>query len=162
MTNTADLKDAGTTVIEPRTGRGLMDLDVNRLLYPLVSSGSLLLRNFTPSPQHFETFTRGFCHRFYPASNRNIRKPPAGDGYSNLVAPANIHLVGHTEGTYRPYPIHDELSVGHRWQAGDVLIMDNSRILQGRTMTAVPCERRIATCFGWLHPDMLPENPRHH
>lgn len=46
--------------------------------------------------------------------------------------------------------IHDTLVYPHRWQVGDVLMIDNTRFMHGRTMTARPCERVIASRFGWL------------
>jgi alpha-ketoglutarate-dependent taurine dioxygenase len=47
--------------------------------------------------------------------------------------------------------IHDRLMYKHRWQDKDVLVIDNSRFLHGRTMTAFECERVLFSCFGWLH-----------
>lgn len=47
--------------------------------------------------------------------------------------------------------IHDNLSYHHRWQIKDVLFIDNTRYLHGRTMTAEPCERALQSRFGWLH-----------
>jgi hypothetical protein len=54
--------------------------------------------------------------------------------------------------------IHDKLSFPHRWLAGDILLIDNTRFLHGRTMTQGPCERVIVSRFGWLKPglDSLP------
>jgi alpha-ketoglutarate-dependent taurine dioxygenase len=46
--------------------------------------------------------------------------------------------------------IHDELVYPHRWQAGDVLMIDNTRFMHGRTMTERICERIIVSRFGWL------------
>ena len=46
------------------------------------------------------------------------------------------------------------------WEAGDVLMLDNTRFLHGRTAILAPGERRIATYFGYLDfalPD--PEDP---
>jgi alpha-ketoglutarate-dependent taurine dioxygenase len=42
------------------------------------------------------------------------------------------------------------LSYSHRWQQGDVLLLDNSRFMHGRKAIAVAGERRIATYFGYL------------
>jgi len=46
--------------------------------------------------------------------------------------------------------IHDELLYKHCWQAHDVLIVDNTRFLHGRTMTEKPCKRVLLSRFGWL------------
>ncbi len=48
--------------------------------------------------------------------------------------------------------IHDTLAYPHRWEAKDVLLIDNTRYMHGRTMTQRPCERIIASRFGWLKP----------
>jgi alpha-ketoglutarate-dependent taurine dioxygenase len=54
----------------------------------------------------------------------------------------------------------DRLAVAIEWQQGDVLVLDNTRFLHGRTAITDPAERRIATFFGYLdfaRPD--PEEP---
>jgi len=54
----------------------------------------------------------------------------------------------------------DRLSVPIAWQPGDVLMLDNTRFMHGRTAIIDPGERLIATFFGYLsfaHPD--PEEP---
>lgn len=42
------------------------------------------------------------------------------------------------------------LTYSHRWQQGDVVLLDNSRFMHGRKAIADPGERRIATYFGYL------------
>ena len=42
------------------------------------------------------------------------------------------------------------LTYSHRWQQGDVLLLDNSRFMHGRKAIADPGERRIATYSGYL------------
>lgn len=42
------------------------------------------------------------------------------------------------------------LTYSHRWQQGDVLLLDNSRFMHGRKAIVDPGERRIATYFGYL------------
>ncbi|MFZ2724933.1 MAG: TauD/TfdA family dioxygenase [Methylococcaceae bacterium] len=49
--------------------------------------------------------------------------------------------------------IHDALQYKHCWQANDVLFIDNTRYLHGRTMTAEPCPRTLLSRFGWLNPN---------
>lgn len=54
----------------------------------------------------------------------------------------------------------DALSVAVEWQRGDVLMLDNTRFMHGRTAILDVEERRIATFFGYLEfaePD--PEEP---
>jgi hypothetical protein len=46
--------------------------------------------------------------------------------------------------------IHDALAHSHRWHPGDLLILDNTRTLHGRNRTAVDCERKLKSRFGWL------------
>ncbi|ANU07914.1 TauD/TfdA family dioxygenase [Paraurantiacibacter namhicola] len=42
------------------------------------------------------------------------------------------------------------LSYAHAWQAGDVIMLDNSRFMHGRRAIVMADERRIATYFGYL------------
>ena len=42
------------------------------------------------------------------------------------------------------------LTYSHRWQQGDVVVLDNSRFMHGRKAIVNPKERRIATYFGYL------------
>jgi hypothetical protein len=54
----------------------------------------------------------------------------------------------------------DRLAVEVAWQPGDVLMLDNSRFMHGRTPIVDVSERLIATFFGYLNfaePD--PEEP---
>jgi hypothetical protein len=54
----------------------------------------------------------------------------------------------------------DRLSVAIDWQKGDLLMLDNTRFMHGRTEIIDPAERLIATYFGYLDfavPD--PEEP---
>jgi len=55
------------------------------------------------------------------------------------------------------------LTHAHRWQQGDVLLLDNSRFMHGRRAIADAGERRIATYFGYLRGierrEGEPENP---
>ena len=56
-----------------------------------------------------------------------------------------------------------KLTYSHRWQEGDVLLLDNSRYMHGRKAIASAQERRIATYFGYLkgveHRAGEPEDP---
>lgn len=51
----------------------------------------------------------------------------------------------------------DALTVSIEWQAGDLLILDNSRFMHGRTAIVEGDARLIATYFGYL--DDAPPNP---
>ena len=54
----------------------------------------------------------------------------------------------------------DALTLAVDWREGDVLMLDNTRFMHGRTPILDPAERRIATYFGYLDfaiPD--PEEP---
>ncbi|GAA4020242.1 TauD/TfdA family dioxygenase [Sphingomonas swuensis] len=42
------------------------------------------------------------------------------------------------------------LTYAHRWQPGDVLVLDNSRFMHGRRAISDPRGRRIASYFGYL------------
>lgn len=48
---------------------------------------------------------------------------------------------------------HDRLIYRHRWQFNDVLIVDNTRYMHGREMTAEPCERVLISRFGRFKED---------
>ena len=43
----------------------------------------------------------------------------------------------------------DSITVAHRWQAGDILMLDNSRFMHGRNEVIDPDERQIWTQFGY-------------
>ena len=51
----------------------------------------------------------------------------------------------------------DRLAVAIGWRAGDLLMLDNTRFMHGRTAIADPEERRIASYFGYL--DFAVPNP---
>ena len=51
----------------------------------------------------------------------------------------------------------DRLAVAIDWQQGDVLVLDNTRFLHGRTAITDAAERQIATFFGYL--DFAPVDP---
>lgn len=56
--------------------------------------------------------------------------------------------------------VSDRLTVAMDWRAGDLLMVDNSRFMHGRTEVAVNDTRLIATYFGYLHDAPLnPEEP---
>lgn len=58
--------------------------------------------------------------------------------------------------------IGDQLSVAVTWRKGDVLLLDNTRFMHGRTAITDPAERIIATFFGYLRfavpdPEEIPD-----
>jgi len=50
--------------------------------------------------------------------------------------------------------VHDRLVHLHRWETRDLLLVDNTRFMHGRRMTAAPCERVLVSRFGRLRPDL--------
>lgn len=49
---------------------------------------------------------------------------------------------------------HDRVIYRHRWMGNDVLIVDNTRYMHGREMTASPCQRVLVSRFGRLKNGM--------
>lgn len=54
--------------------------------------------------------------------------------------------------------VTDDLTIAHRWQVGDVLMLDNSRYMHGRNAVTEPGERVIWTQFGYA--GFLPADDR--
>ena len=46
--------------------------------------------------------------------------------------------------------VHDDLVHLHRWEARDLLLVDNTRFMHGRRMTSAPCERVLVSRFGHI------------
>jgi alpha-ketoglutarate-dependent taurine dioxygenase len=46
--------------------------------------------------------------------------------------------------------IYDSILYPHRWHGKDVLVIDNTRYLHGRTMTENDCDRKLISRFGQL------------
>jgi alpha-ketoglutarate-dependent taurine dioxygenase len=58
--------------------------------------------------------------------------------------------------------ISDRLTAPIEWQAGDLLMLDNSRFMHGRTEVVTNDDRLIAAYFGYLHfAPANPEEPPH-
>lgn len=49
--------------------------------------------------------------------------------------------------------IHDDTLIAHRWEAGDLLLIDNKRFMHGRRMTESPCDRILISRFGTRRKD---------
>jgi hypothetical protein len=54
--------------------------------------------------------------------------------------------------------VTDELTTAHRWQTGDILMVDNSRVMHGRNEVHDLQERVIWTQFGYA--SFLPDDYR--
>jgi len=67
-------------------------------------SGAVLLRDFNLSLDSFEHFSGMFCDNFHEVGTRVSLRKQSGDGYSSEVHRENFTLLGHSEGTYRPWP----------------------------------------------------------
>lgn len=46
--------------------------------------------------------------------------------------------------------VHDRLVYAHRWADDELLLLDNSRFMHGRTLVEGDCPRAIISRFGWL------------
>lgn len=46
--------------------------------------------------------------------------------------------------------VQDEIVYPHRWEKGDIVILDNTRWMHGRTLTEYDCERVLVSRFGWF------------
>lgn len=85
-------------------GAGALDaVDVGRLRERIDAAGAVLLRGCRWDLAGFEALTRRLCDRFHAVGTRvQLRQP--GDGYTSEVFRDNFTLLGHSEGTYRPWP----------------------------------------------------------
>jgi alpha-ketoglutarate-dependent taurine dioxygenase len=97
------------SVIEATKSRDYREIPPSDILGKLASSGAVLLRGFNFDLENFEAFTRIFCDGFHIPATRAARRPPKGDSYSTEVFQNNYSLLGHTEGTYKPYPAPPEI-----------------------------------------------------
>lgn len=52
--------------------------------------------------------------------------------------------------------IQDEVAYAHRLRPGDLLVLDNSRVMHGRRPMEQDCPRVMLTRFGHLHEEMRP------
>ncbi|MDX1380192.1 MAG: TauD/TfdA family dioxygenase, partial [Xanthomonadales bacterium] len=78
-------------------------LDADPLQELIESAGAVLLRGCRWDLAGFEAFTQRLCDRFHAVGTRvRLRQP--GDGYTSEVFRDNFTLLGHSEGTYRPWP----------------------------------------------------------
>jgi hypothetical protein len=54
--------------------------------------------------------------------------------------------------------VADKLTVPILWQAGDVVMLDNTRFMHGRNAVSDPTHRKIATYFGYLNFAVAPDD----
>ncbi len=122
-----------------------------------------LLANPPPTcPYTFKRIADGRIVRFYSAPA--LHKPMFADelAFGNFLLFARF-VNGRGDfpllDDLRPVPEEwlqaikaaaDPLTVAIRWQQGDVLMLDNTRFMHGRTAITDPDERVIATFFGYL------------
>lgn len=97
--------------------------------------GVVLIRGFNFDLTSFEAFTRIYCDKFSPVSYRHKRSQMQGDGYSYEVIQENYMLLGHTEGTFRPYPPSPEIcffvcSVPPEEPGGETILIDGIKFLE--------------------------------
>ena len=169
--------------LPPEIRRGL---EGRRLVYPMPTWPSLLefwlgtsepdddlLRNPPPAcPYQFMRLGDGRIMRLFsrPALHKPMFAEELAFGNFLLFARFNNNRQGFPLlDDFKPVPdawleairqIGDRLTLAVRWQQGDVLMLDNTRFMHGRTAILDNAERRIATYFGYLNfaiPD--PEEP---
>lgn len=83
--------------------------DRHGVLQQLDESGAILFRGFDFSLESFESFSTVFCKDFHSVGTRVTLRKQSGDGFSTEVYRDNFSLLGHSEGTYRPWPPAPEL-----------------------------------------------------
>jgi hypothetical protein len=102
------------------------------------------------------TKTRAGALAFAPGALAHLSHIPSSIEPARLIHSKSTNRVCFGDGEELPdevvthlIQIHDALACPHRWQQGDLLIFDNSRIMHGRTLTATDCERKLKSRFGW-------------
>lgn len=124
-------------------------------------SDELIANPPSTCPYAFERTAQGLIRSFSrPALNRPM--------FINEPAFANFVLFSRFNRNLRNYPLLDdrkpipepwlqairsaahETSAEVAWQRGDVLMLDNTRFMHGRTAILDAAERKIATFFGYL------------
>jgi alpha-ketoglutarate-dependent taurine dioxygenase len=123
---------------------------------------ALLANPPSSCPYHFERLPDGRIVRFYsaPALHKPMfAKDPAFGNFLLFARFVNGRRDFPLLDNRRPVPEEwlqaikasaDPLTVAIRWHKGDVLMLDNTRFMHGRTAVTDPDERVIATFFGYL------------
>lgn len=85
------------------------DIVVPDVRAAFLATGVVLLRLDDADPDFFERLSHSFCDSFHEVGTRQVLRREIGDGYTTEVFRDNFILLGHAEGTYRPYPPPPEL-----------------------------------------------------
>ena len=123
------------SVFESAVAENPLNIHPEEILRSFNDTGVVLLRGFNFNLENFEIFTRLFCDKFYVISSRHARNQLQGDSYSNEVVRDNLAIMGHTEGTFRPYPPSPGVcffmcSVPPDEAGGETLLIDGIKFLQ--------------------------------
>lgn len=114
----------------------------------------VILRSFTRPALHKPMFTDERAFGNFLMFGRYLRNSNNFPTFENFELVSDA-LVGEVKA------VSDRLTAPIRWSAGDIVVLDNSRFMHGRTAIRDVAERRIATYFGFLRfavPD-LEEGP---
>ena len=76
---------------------------------------------------------------------RYLGKPVHAEASNRVYFASGEPVVGETLHTL--IDIHDGLLHPHGWQPGDILVLDNTRVLHGRQLSAPGCTRRLFSRF---------------
>ena len=96
-------------VIVPNASNDPMQVDIAGVQKPLDQTGAVLLRGFDFTLKNFEIFSCRLCNDFHIPATRYARRQVDGDNNSTEVFRNNFTLLGHTEGSYKPYPRWPEI-----------------------------------------------------
>jgi hypothetical protein len=126
-------------------------------------------------PYRFRRFSSGIVRYFsYPALHRTLLSDELAFGNFLLFARYYLNLYQiplFDDGSVIPGWIveaikaaADPITFDVEWQAGDILILDNSRFMHGRNAITEPGDRLIASYFGYLNgvgqrPDEIVDPP---
>jgi alpha-ketoglutarate-dependent taurine dioxygenase len=116
-----------------------------------------LLRYFTRPALHKPMFTHERAFGNFLMFGRYLRGTNHFPTFENME-PVSDALLGEVKA------VSDRLTAPIRWSAGDIVVLDNSRFMHGRTAIRDVAERRIATYFGFLRfaapdPEEGPDPP---
>jgi alpha-ketoglutarate-dependent taurine dioxygenase len=90
-----------------------------------------------------------------PSINHNFYKDkPIYTNPSNKVYWGNNEEI--SEGEINSLiDIHDKVVLKHKWEKGQILMIDNMRFMHGRLATEIDCERVIVSRFGWRQKSLF-------
>lgn len=154
-----------------------------RLVHPAATTPQMLeywLGTATPDDAQLAAPPASCPYRFVRLANgriiRHFSRPALHQPmFADDLAFGNFLLFARFNNGRRDFPLLDDLTpvpeawlqacrvageqvqCALRWEAGDVLVLDNTRFLHGRNPIRDAAERRIATFFGYLHD--APRNP---